>query len=100
MKGLGRVVVGSAVGGLLGAAAFFAVEGLMPKGSNADTLYRSPIHDNSLYGGPAYRGGGTTYYTVPDNSIHRNTLYDSQLRDRDGNTYNCNSLGSCSPRGY
>ena len=30
MKGLGRVVIGSAVGGLLGAAAFFAVDGLMP----------------------------------------------------------------------
>ena len=30
MKGLGRVVIGSAVGGLVGAAAFFAVDGLMP----------------------------------------------------------------------
>ena len=38
MKDLGRVVIGSAVGGLLGAAAFFAVDGLMPKGANADTL--------------------------------------------------------------
>ena len=38
MKDLGRVVIGSAVGGLLGAAAFFAVDGLRPKGANADTL--------------------------------------------------------------
>jgi len=38
MKDLGRVVMGSAVGGLLGAAAFFAVDGLMTKGANADTL--------------------------------------------------------------
>ena len=31
MKGLRRVVIGSAVGGLLGAVAFFAVDGLMPR---------------------------------------------------------------------
>ena len=37
MKGLGRVVIGSAVGGVLGAAAFFAVDGLMPAKS-------APIH--------------------------------------------------------
>ena len=30
MKGLGRVVIGSAVGGLVGATSFFAVDGLMP----------------------------------------------------------------------
>ena len=35
MKGLGRVVIGSAVGGLLGAAAFFAVDGLMPTDAKA-----------------------------------------------------------------
>ena len=35
MKGLGRVVVGSAVGGLLGEAAFFAVDSLMPRLSDA-----------------------------------------------------------------
>ena len=35
MKGLGRVVLGSAVGGLLGAAAFFAVDGLNPSPANA-----------------------------------------------------------------
>jgi len=31
MEGFGRVVVGSAAGGLLGAAAFFAVDGLATK---------------------------------------------------------------------
>ena len=35
MKGLSRVVIGSAVGGLLGAAAFFAIDGLMPKAAEA-----------------------------------------------------------------
>ena len=84
------------------AAGIFSVAGLaiLPLTSYSDTLYRSTIHDNSLYGGPAYRGGGKTYYTVPDNSIHRNSLYDSQLKDRDGNTYNCNSLGSCTRSGW
>ena len=66
----------------------------------ADTLYRSPLYDNSLYGGEAYRGGGKTYHTIPDNSIQRNSLYDSQIKDRDGNIYNCNSFGSCRYRGY
>ena len=66
----------------------------------ADTLYRNSLYDNSLYGGEAYRGGGKTYHTIPDDSIYRNSLYDSQLKDEDGNIYNCNSLGSCSYRGY
>ena len=30
MKGLSRVVIGSAVGGLLGAAVYFAVDGVIP----------------------------------------------------------------------
>jgi len=39
MKGLKHVVIGSAVGGLLSAAAFFAVDGLMPKTADAPSLY-------------------------------------------------------------
>ena len=35
MEGFGGVVVGSAVGGLVGAAAFFAVDGLMPNAAEA-----------------------------------------------------------------
>ena len=38
MKALSRVFVSSAVGGLLGAAAFFAVDGLMPSQGNAQYL--------------------------------------------------------------
>ncbi len=37
MKGLGRVVVSSAFGGLVGAAAFFAVDGLIPEAANAQS---------------------------------------------------------------
>ena len=36
MEGFRRVVLGSAVGGLLGAASFFAVDGLMPREANAN----------------------------------------------------------------
>ncbi len=53
MEGFGRVVVGSAaiasvvigsaVGGLLDVAAFFAVDGLTPEGSEVDT-YRGPTY--------------------------------------------------------
>jgi len=35
MKGLSRVVIGSIAGGLLGAAAFFAVDGLIPSAADA-----------------------------------------------------------------
>jgi len=35
MKGLGRVVIGSAVGGLLGAATFFTTEAVLPKQADA-----------------------------------------------------------------
>ena len=38
---VGSAVIGSAVGGLLGAAAFFAVDGLTPEGAEADP-YRGP----------------------------------------------------------
>ncbi|WP_041426460.1 hypothetical protein [Synechococcus sp. CC9311] len=40
MKGLKGVVVGSIAGGLLGAASFFAVDGLMPNA--ADAQYGNP----------------------------------------------------------
>ena len=35
MKGLGRVVIGSAFGALLGAAAFFTVDGLIPRAATS-----------------------------------------------------------------
>ena len=44
MKGLARVVIGSAVGGLLGAAAFFALEGLSPSPANSQ-LAEEGIND-------------------------------------------------------
>ena len=49
MKGLGRVVIGSAVGSLLGAAAFFAVDGLMPSTAEAQSTKMSCRDTHSLY---------------------------------------------------
>ena len=42
MKGLRSVVIGSAVGGLLGAAAFFAVEGWIPITGDAEAWEQKP----------------------------------------------------------
>ena len=46
MKGIKRVVIGSAVGGLLGAASFFVVDGLIPAAGDASgtwiEVYRNP----------------------------------------------------------
>lgn len=39
---VGSAAIGSAVGRLLGAAAFFAFDGLTPDGAKADSLYRGP----------------------------------------------------------
>ena len=49
MEGLGRVVIGSAVGGVLGAAAFFAVDGLMPSTADAQSMKMSCRDTHSLY---------------------------------------------------
>ena len=38
MKGLGRVDIGSAFGALLGAVAFFAVDGLIPRTATSPSL--------------------------------------------------------------
>ena len=55
MKGLRRVVVGSAVGGLLGAAAFFAVDGLMPSTVDAAPTHLKCEDTTSTWNGSPYR---------------------------------------------
>tara|TARA_S200000501_G_scaffold185501_1_gene174536 strand:+ start:471 stop:725 length:255 start_codon:yes stop_codon:yes gene_type:complete len=67
----------------------------IPNSSKAETVYRNELYDNSLTGGEAYTGGGETYYSIPESDLRRNSLYDYQLEDRDGNIYNCDSLGRC-----
>ena len=54
MKGLSRVVIGSAVGGLLGAAAFFAIDGLMPKAAEAQYPGSPGYYQNDYPGSPGY----------------------------------------------
>ena len=51
MKGLFHVVLGSIVGGFLGAAAFFAVEGLMPSDAKA-ACYTEQCNPYSEYQNP------------------------------------------------
>ena len=43
MKNLRSVVIGSAVGGLLGAAAFFAVESWIPITGDAEAWEQKPV---------------------------------------------------------
>ena len=55
MKGLTRVVIGSAVGGLLGAAAFFAVDGMIPRTAEAYGSQGLPgYRQNTSPGMPGY----------------------------------------------
>ena len=61
MKGLTRVVVGSAVGGLLGAASFFAVDGLMPSQGNAQYLNEA---GGNIYGDSRYNIDADPGYNI------------------------------------
>jgi len=50
MKGFGRVVIGSAVGGLLGAAAFFAANGLIPVQAHTEAeLSKQNLNDSECF---------------------------------------------------
>ena len=91
MKGLRRVVVGSAVGGLLGAAAFFAVDGLMPSKVSSEMIRRTGQH---YTGGSSYNYG--KYYDQPD--WKQKPWKGTQIRDREGNSWNCPTYSStCRP---
>ncbi len=64
---------------------------------SADTIYRSEMDDGIW--GRGYRGGGSSYQALPDNDIHRNTLYDETLRDdQTGEYYDCDYLTGCRSR--
>jgi len=87
MKGLGRVVIGSAVGGLLGAAAFFAVDSLIPNKVSAEMIRRTGEH---YTGGSSYNYGN--YYDKP--SYQQQPWRGTQIRDREGNSWNCPTWSS------
>ena len=74
MEGLGRVVIGSAVGGLLGAAAFFAVDGLMPSTADAQSTKMSCRDTHSLYvqnGVKKSRPADAKYFVQVDGDVVR-----------------------------
>ena len=83
MKGLRRVVIGSTFGGLLGAVAFFAVGGLMPSKSQAQSVdmdihmtgYES-FADKSVYvAGKCHDRGSTDVYLTDYESFADETWY-------------------------
>ena len=93
MKGLGRVVVGSVAGSLLGAAAFFAVDGLMPRTALSDSLYPA---GSGRYGGSAYQDGSGNYWD--QNTQYGDGRYGGgSFSDRDGRTIECDTSGMCYP---
>ncbi|WP_066906763.1 hypothetical protein [Synechococcus sp. MIT S9509] len=96
MKGLGRVVIGSAVGGLVGAASFFAVDGVMPKAADAQsTLYPSGA---GRYGGNSYQDSSGNYYDDDPMYGPKGGLYGGGvLVDDSGQQYDCDTSGYCTP---
>lgn len=64
--------------------------------ATAQTLYRDPFNYNPIGGSATYNNG--RYTELNQNDIHRNSLYDSTIRDRNGNLYDCNSIGTCNQR--
>ena len=92
MKGLSRVVIGSAVGGLLGSAAFFAIDGLVP--FNAESyVVRLYDHGNDTENGPM-NGSDEGVYSRNwwDGGMGGGSYFDDM-----GNTINCDTSGQCYP---
>ena len=92
MKGLTRVVVGSAVGGLLGAAALLAVDGLIPSTADAQTTKMSCRDTHSLYvrnGVKKSRSANAKYFLQIDGDVIRKkyegfpNIYTSKIVWRD-----------------
>lgn len=64
--------------------------------ASAQYLYQDPFNHNPLGGSATYGQG--RYTELDQNDIHRSPIYDSTLKDRDGNYYDCDSLGICRSR--
>ncbi len=62
----------------------------------ADYIRRTPLYDSTLYNEKAYNNGD--YMELSPNSLQRSSLYDSTIRDKNGNLYDCGSLGYCRKR--
>ena len=99
MKSFGRVVLGSIAGGVLGAAAFFAVDGLMPSTAEAQygssTLYPS---GSGRYGGNSYQDSSGSYYDDDPMYGPKGGLYGGGvLVDDNGKQYDCDTSAYCTP---
>ena len=62
----------------------------------AETMWRDSFNHNTLGGSATYNNG--EYTQLRNNDINRNSLYESTIQDRDGNLYDCGSLGQCNSR--
>ena len=87
MKLSAFVIIASVIGG-----SFF----IQNPAVKADTLWRDSFNHNPLGGSGTYNNGD--YTELRDNDINRSTIYDSTIQDRNGNLYDCNSIGSCNSR--
>ena len=62
----------------------------------AEYLRRTPLSDSTLYNEKAYNNGA--YMELSPNSLQRSSLYESTIKDKNGNLYDCGSLGYCRKR--
>jgi hypothetical protein len=87
MKGLGELVLGCIAGGLLGAAAFFAVDALMPTGAKA-ACYTEQCNPYSEYQNPY------SEYQNPY-SEYQNPYSEYQNKYSDKYIPSCKKTGAC-----
>jgi hypothetical protein len=85
---------------VLAAASSIALFGvamtLITPAAKADTLWKDSFNHNTLGGSGTYNSG--EYTQLRDNDINRSSIYESTIQDRDGNLYDCNSIGTCNSR--
>ena len=98
MKGLTRVVLGSIAGGLLGAAAFFAVDALVPAPSSAG-LGAATSSTPKTYKAWCGRKGNNCKVSFADGKItvnNKDSINHDQLSFIHGlRDYECKPLGGC-----
>ena len=78
---------------LYATAASLAV--LSAPAANADYLYNDPFSYDT-WDRPTYNNGD--YTRLDRNDIMSSPLYDDTIQDRNGNLYDCDSIGSCYAR--
>lgn len=62
----------------------------------AEMLYQDGINFDPLGGVGTYNNGD--YTQLSPNDINSNSLYEGTIRDRNGNLYDCDFIGSCHSR--